>query len=254
MIVQLFYDGSFEGLLTAVHDYYERKLTNVEILIQGNNSGSLFGEPYTIITDPKKANRVWTGIKKTANQKAANYIYKNYLSELPGIEDQILEYVKLLFKSSGRETQNFTNKVVMKMAKVTKMVDREKHRMDAFVRFRLTKDGIYVATIAPDFNVLPLNCKHFKDRYADQPWLIFDTRRNYGIYYNLKKTKIVYLEHGQALRNGLQGHLLDPIELEFTSLWQEYFKSTNIVERKNTELHLRHVPGRYWKYLSEKQG
>ena len=36
-------------------------------------------------------------------------------------------------------------------------------------------------------------------------------------------------------------------------MWKDYFDSTNIKERKNMKLHIRHVPKRYWKYLSEKQ-
>ena len=42
-------------------------------------------------------------------------------------------------------------------------------------------------------------------------------------------------------------------EFEFQKLWQDYFKSTNISSRENMKLHIRHVPKRYWKYLSEKQ-
>jgi probable DNA metabolism protein len=42
-------------------------------------------------------------------------------------------------------------------------------------------------------------------------------------------------------------------EFQFQELWQNYFESTNITERKNIKLHVRHVPKRYWKYLSEKQ-
>lgn len=32
-----------------------------------------------------------------------------------------------------------------------------------------------------------------------------------------------------------------------------HFKSTNITERKNTKLHVQHIPKRYWRYLTEKQ-
>ncbi|RZL34744.1 MAG: DUF4130 domain-containing protein, partial [Pedobacter sp.] len=39
----------------------------------------------------------------------------------------------------------------------------------------------------------------------------------------------------------------------YTHLWKDYFKSTNIESRKNTKLHVQHVPKRYWKYLTEKQ-
>ena len=40
--------------------------------------------------------------------------------------------------------------------------------MLAFVRFELLQDEVYFAKIEPDFNVLPLFRKHFKERYADQ--------------------------------------------------------------------------------------
>ena len=59
--------------------------------------------------------------------------------------------------------------------------------MEAFVRFQLTKDGLYYCIIQPDYNVLPLISNHFEKRYADQRWLIYDSRRKYGIYYDLKK-------------------------------------------------------------------
>jgi probable DNA metabolism protein len=58
--------------------------------------------------------------------------------------------------------------------------------MTAFVRFEKMQDGVFFAKIDPDFNVLPLIRKHFKDRYQDQKWMIYDLRRNYGILYDLK--------------------------------------------------------------------
>ena len=45
---------------------------------------------------------------------------------------------------------------------------------------------------------------------------------------------------------------LDAQEALYDQLWKDYFKSTNIVERRNIKLHLQHVPKRYWKYLTEK--
>ena len=42
-------------------------------------------------------------------------------------------------------------------------------------------------------------------------------------------------------------------EAQYETLWKDYFKSTNIEERVNMALHIKHVPKRYWKYLSEKQ-
>lgn len=45
---------------------------------------------------------------------------------------------------------------VLKVAQTAKKVGRKKHRMEAFVRFQLTKDNIYFVNIEPNFNVLPL--------------------------------------------------------------------------------------------------
>ncbi|MCB0469000.1 MAG: TIGR03915 family putative DNA repair protein, partial [Aequorivita sp.] len=138
--------------------------------------------------------------------------------------------------------------------KVAKKVDREKHRMDAFVRFKLTKDDIYFASIEPDFNVLPLNADHFKKRYADQKWLIYDLKRKYGIYYNLQNVAIVELEISSNTNNTSNASTYFTLdEINFQQLWGIYFKNSNIPSRKNMRLHIKHIPKRYWKYLPEKK-
>ena len=60
----------------------------------------------------------------------------------------------------------------------------------------------------------------------------------------------------QVLRGRLPGvaaTVLDEREPLFQVLWQAYFDHVNIPERKNLKLHRRHMPLRYWQYLSEKQ-
>ncbi len=46
--------------------------------------------------------------------------------------------------------------------------------------------------------------------------------------------------------------VLDEQEKLYATLWKDYFKNTNIKERKNLKLHIQHVPKRYWRYLTEK--
>ncbi|RYF92797.1 MAG: DUF4130 domain-containing protein, partial [Chitinophagaceae bacterium] len=94
---------------------------------------------------------------------------------------------------------------------------------------------------------------HFKNRYADQRWLIYDLKRKYGIYYDLEKVETVTLDFTNENRSGRDKSVsFDEKEVLYQRLWQDYFKSVNIVSRKNTRLHLRHVPKRYWKLLTEK--
>ena len=106
----------------------------------------------------------------------------------------------------------------------------------------------------PDFNVLPLISKHFQRRFADQKWIIYDLKRKYGLFYDLEKVDIIELELPESFDPTKTNRVFFMNEeLEFQSLWQDYFSSTNIPSRKNMKLHIQHVPKRYWKYLSEKQ-
>jgi len=44
-----------------------------------------------------------------------------------------------------------------------------------------------------------------------------------------------------------------PDEAAYQTMWRAYFQAVTIPERRNLKLHLRHVPKRYWPYLTEKQ-
>jgi probable DNA metabolism protein len=112
---------------------------------------------------------------------------------------------------------------------------------------------LYYAVIAPDFNVLPLITEHFGNRYADQRWLIFDAQRQFGAYYDLSEVEFVDFIPNEHMSGGLPlPDALDETETKYSTLWNDYFRSTNIASRKNTKLHVQHVPKRYWKYLTEK--
>ena len=125
--------------------------------------------------------------------------------------------------------------------------------MEAFVRFQLTKDGLYYATIQPDFNVLPLLINHFEKRYADQRWMIYDMQRKYGIYYDLQTTSFVEMIFSEENKNNNLAHVMVEEESLYQQLWQQYFDSVNIKARKNMKLHIQHMPRRYWKFLPEKR-
>lgn len=247
----LLYNGSFEGFLTAVFDAYADKHTDVQIRKAAQGAQSLFGHAVTIHTDEQKAARVWNGLCKRTTAEAAKRLYCAYLSELENEEDSMLSYLQYIFASDTDVSEDYSHPAVMRMAKVMKMTGREKHRMEAFVRFELGADGIYHASIEPDFNVLPLIVKHFTARYGDQKWIIFDRKRRYGMFYNGTDVQMVHADTTQLS----SGKRLAPgsVEAAFQQLWKVYFKSTNIRERRNMKLHLQHIPLRYWKYLSEKQ-
>lgn len=131
---------------------------------------------------------------------------------------------------------------------------RERHRVKAFVRFQKIEDGLFTAVMEPDFNVLPLVASFFRNRYADQRWLIYDKKRNYGLYYDLQYVTEVTLtvEQSRSIQKSNSHIQIDANDKRFEIMWKSYFDSTNIAARKNMKLHLQHVPKRYWRYLPEK--
>ena len=251
--VKLFYDGSFEGFLTCVFTIYEQRLKVSGIEVMENERPELFSVSEEIITDHKKALRVEKSIRTGISQKHWREIYWAFLSEQEGIEMLLLQYIKHILKQESSGSTDYSNKYVLTVAQTAKKVFREKHRMEAFVRFKLTKDDIYFAHITPDFNVLPVILDHFESRYADQKWVIYDKRRKYGLFYDLEKTEYFLFSPGQKEPDSqLNSEYFTESESEYEELWQNYFNSTNIKSRKNSKLHLQHVPKRYWRYLSEK--
>ena len=196
---------------------------------------------------------VWNGVR-AKSYNAISAIYFAYLSETEGIEFVLFNYIKKLMAAKNGKQGDFSDETIRYISQLARKVGREKHRMEAFVRFQLTKDGIYFANIEPDFNVLPLISKHFRNRYADQQWLIYDVKRRYGIFYNLEGVEIVSLNLEEVHYNRTRkNRIFTDNEYEYQDLWNNYFKSTHIKSRINRKLHTQHVPKRYWKYLSEKK-
>jgi len=247
------YDGSFEGLLTAIFEVYEYKIQDAKICKEQEAIGSLFGQTRIVSSDKQKADRVMKKLKEKISINAIHQFYKTFLSEQRDIENVLLRYTQYVIATKKPVENNFSHPDVLMLQQISRKVHREKHRMEAFVRFQLTKDGLYYSLIQPDFNVLPLISKHFKDRYADQRWLIFDTVRKYGLYYDLNDVSEVQLNFD--INQNDKGQLLsiqDEKEELYQKLWQQYFSSVNIAARKNMKLHIMHMPKRYWKNLIEK--
>ncbi len=248
------YDGSYEGLLSAFFEMYEYKIEQPFICKEGNTSASLFGKIHHSIFNEEKSRRVYEKLKDKLSAKSFSKIYAAYLSEIKDIENVLFRYVQHVLANKNSVENDYSDPDVLMVQQTDKKVHREKHRMEAFVRFQCTKDQLYYAIIQPDFNVLPLIKNHFVKRYADQRWLIYDSQRKYGLYYDLEKVEEVFINFEADLNNAATlKEIFDEKEELYQILWKQYFQSVNIKARKNMKLHIQHMPKRYWKYLVEKK-
>lgn len=256
MITHLLYDGTFQGLLTCIFEMYERKLPDAEIIQATRYQPMLSGLSLIVDTDTAKSKRVWNGLSRKLSVSKRDEVYKTFLSELPEMERLITSFIRHVLANKANVEEDFGHPGVLGVKKTAHQVHREKHRMEAFIRFQRTQDDLYFAAIEPDFNILPLIASHFKDRYADQRWLIYDLRRKYGIAYdpgNFQVTEVKLDLDTDACGQFLPASMCHDDEIEYQKLWKDYFCSVNIGARRNKKLHVRHVPVRYWRHLTEKR-
>jgi probable DNA metabolism protein len=247
------YDGTYEGWLTAVFEIFEYKLKDVFFAKRQEASASLFSPPHEVITNDGKAERVMKGLKQRLSAPGLRRIYRAFLSGEAGSDEILWRYVAHVFSSTVNIEKDYSNPSVWKVKQISMRVKHEAHQMEAFVRFKLTKDQLYYALIEPDHNVLPLIAGHFKGRYADQRWLIYDMKRKYGIYYDLQSVTTVEIDFNSNVTSSrFIAEISDEREEFFQELWRKYFSSVNIAARKNIKLQVNQMPRRYWKYMTEK--
>jgi probable DNA metabolism protein len=257
MTVYIF-DGTMDGLLTAVFDAYALKEQPEELLKSGDALPLFCDHTYLVTTDEEKAQRVWTGLEKKLEREALKLISVSWLSELPELSTPLFHYIYKVFQQ-GDISRNFADPDVLAVTNIARRVLHEQLRMKQFIRFQKAKDGTYLAVVSPDHNVLPIITDHFQDRFNDQPWLIYDAHRHYGFYYDGHAAPIrITFENEFAvpfsLENGkLNEDILSSDDQLLQDLWRTYFKAICIKERMNPRKQLKDMPRRYWKYMTEKQ-
>ena len=249
------YDKTFEGLLTAVFDAYSRRTFPDLLVTEGVRFPLLYVEAILIYTDYRKADRVLTGLEKIISKSSLSGLTVTWLSELPEVDLVLFRYIRKAIDAPATIEFNLGDPDILETAKIWKKVNNERLRVMQFFRFQKAADGTYFAAIAPIYNVLPLVLPYAQDRFADQQWLIYDLKREYGYYYDLNDTiEVRFEEKDSHLLTGLLSEdIMDKDEKLFQSMWKEYFKSIAIKERLNPRLHRQHMPARFWKYMPEKR-
>jgi probable DNA metabolism protein len=239
------YDGSFEGILTAIFEAYYRHEVPDQIeseqLLQQN-----FITRYVYIkTDAEKADRVYKSILQKISGKALDNAYHVYLSEEPDAGTLIYKYLRLGWKMGGRVDLHLADDTVRRVDNVNRRLENELHRLLGFVRFRQVEGGIFYSAISPDNNVVELLAPHFAERLSDQNWIIHDVKREIAAMYNMKTWIISEFSVEDIPRD-------TAAENEYAKLWKQFFNTIAIKERENPELQKRLMPKRYWKHMTEK--
>lgn len=235
-------DGSFEGILTAVFEAYERKEEPEAIVSRDQYQMSLISEAREVKTHMDKSDRVYRSVISKMSHEVMEELYRAYLHEDPDVGTAIYRYIKIGLKTGRRVISFLQNPDILRVHDMSYKVMGESHLFLGILRFNKLKNGIYYARIEPDNNIVMLLSNHFTERMNDQPWIIHDAKR--GIY-------ALYDTHHVVFSN-------EPIPIddkdregEFELLWKKYFKAIAIESRVNPRLQKSFMPRRYWKNLTE---
>ena len=200
----LVYDGSFNGFLTAVFIALENNFNVLGFKRETATQKGLFSDIDIIATQKAKAKIVWDSIE-SKNHSAVRNIYFAFLSEADGVDFMLYQYIKKLYGLLEKIEIEQLAMIEIKISKLALSVGREKAQIENLVDFQSTNEDVYISEIEPGFNVLPLVSRHFRYRYSKHKWIIFDRKRNYGMYYNGKSVELISNETKNMYLNANMG-------------------------------------------------
>ena len=238
------YDGTFDGLLTAVFISFEQHEIPLGIETDGNVQGTLGATYFNVGTDTEKSYRVQKSIREKISGYAMKSIYFAYLSNAEDKEMKILAYIHRCFKYGKAVNSHLNDKYVAAVLNAAQYVVNEAHKLKGFIRFSELDGGILYGEITPENRVLPCLILHFTNRYSGLAFMINDLKHKECLVYNGREC---------VIREAVTAPTLNFTENELLhrELWKEFYNTVEIKERHNEKCRMTNMPKRYWKHLTE---
>ena len=118
----LVYDGSFEGLMTAVFEVYEYKYQDAEIISEIHFQPDFFSEKHQVITSPEKADRVLKKLDLQIGSSGIKTLLNTYFSEDPNLENVIFHVVKYAVSKPTEDVmKDFAHPAVLQALQISKI-------------------------------------------------------------------------------------------------------------------------------------
>lgn len=247
------YDYSFEGLLCALFDAYALKAFPDALIGTGAPEPLFTNRLHEVATDPAHAARVWRGVERRLGARSRSMLIYAWHGEGEARSDlRMLRCLRRVIDEGLSALADHADPDMKGLYRLALAVSHEREHLKQFVRLQKAADGTYFAAVTPQHNALPLALDYFTDRFADQRWLIYDRRRDFGYYYDGKEARRVTLENDRGMiADKLDDRWLAEDERRFQLLWKSYFRALAIPQRANARQQRQMMPRRYWKHLTE---
>ena len=245
------YDGTLEGLLTAVFESYARHEIVRDIVPENRYEPRLGQFSHVVETDFQKADRVREGVTRAVGPLAFTAIMKASTCEDYDMGIKVHRFIRYAMARpeqlrSSPILGELANPVVDDLVKLVKHAGNESERIRQFARFSHLENGVWFARVRPNASVVPLVMGHFAARFNIQPFILYDERHDVAG---------VYDGHGWKLVRGEVVNVPNATDHDILmqEAWKRFYDSVSIDARYNPELRRQFLPVRWWGTLTEMQ-
>lgn len=268
------YDGSVEGLFTAVFMTYANKEHPIDLCPPSHYQPRLGQTVREIKTDFSLALRVQKGICRTAGYAVFDLVKIAALSDEENTGMAVYHFIRYcmdkrnarFFEQNKKGETLFISKfsaagcgpstlkdsaapsilhpAVEPVLKLERSVQNERHRILQFLRFEELEGGLWCARCNPKASVVPLVMDWFAERFNIQPFVIYDENHHLaGVYegsdwYLIKTSSFTPPPRSEN-------------ELKMQEAWKRFYNTLAVEARYNPELRQQFMPKRFWKNITE---
>jgi len=248
------YDGSFEGLLSAVALAVKSGRSVPGIYPEGRYAVQLFDTIVNVSTDTEQARKLFSYLENIGGS-AAQFAINGYLGEEDAVGQYLYHMVRLCLQHGGRATELYTDDSIRFLSQLSRRVTWEAHRLCGLIRFRELKENIFYAPFESDCNVIGYLVRHFSARMGNRRWILHDISRNFALYRDGDHVQNIAVDESFSRYVQENGEVADEYcadkEQYYQKLWQMFHATIANPGRENRHLQRQLMPRRYWRYLVE---
>lgn len=239
------YDGTFFGYLSAVFDAWHDGLAQVEDICPDSRMGLVFSQQRFVPVDDGKARRILDALLAQCGAKPCHYLYYAFLAEEEGRGLALLQYLRRAFQYKHEFLHHLSEEPIWTVRQWARRTGNERHKLLGLARFRELSDGMLYCQLQPTCCVVPVMAPHFVRRFPAERWVLHDTGRGIGVYYDGRQPVMVTIPRTAAAPD------LSADEEAIEGVWQDYYRTIAIPSRRNEALRRSYMPKKYWSSLIE---
>lgn len=245
-------EDSIEGIFSAVYAAWELKYghENTELQITGTEGTNieLFSTYIMLQPDAEKAEKVLNTIRRKCSDRVYESLFHAACADAADKADAIYRYIQVALQMGSKVLNHLTDPAVVRIMELSRAVGNAEHHYLGFLRFIEIPGNILLARYEPKPRLTELIMPHFVERFPEERFVIWDTRRNVaGVHVPGENYIMLQLSENQVAV--LKQYSEDNIKAE--QMWKTFVDHISIKERENKKLQQNNLPLHFRTYMPE---